>query len=70
MWSLPTRPTRLAEYLTSAADALEGDRPAIGREGLKDAQPFLSPTGDGLHWLDQGAPEIIADYEGDGWHPA
>ncbi|MFE6031365.1 SMI1/KNR4 family protein [Streptomyces niveus] len=60
----------LAEYLTSAADALDGDGPAIGREGMKDALPFISPTGDGLHWLDQDAPEIIADYEGDGWRPA
>ncbi|MFD9871380.1 hypothetical protein [Streptomyces niveus] len=60
----------LADYLTSAADALDGDGPAIGREGLKDARPFISPTGDGLRWLDLDAPEIIADYKGDGWRPA
>lgn len=60
----------LAEYLTSAADALEGDGPAIGRDGLKDSRPFISPSGDGLRWLDRDAPEIIADHEVDGWRPA
>ncbi|WP_406402750.1 hypothetical protein [Streptomyces uncialis] len=60
----------LTQYLTSAADALEGDEPAIGREGIEDARPFISPTGDGLRWLDQDAPEIIDDHEADGWRPA
>lgn len=60
----------LAQYLTSTAAALDGDGPAIGREGLEDARPFISPTGDGLRWLDRDAPEIIDDHEADGWRPA
>ena len=31
----------LTEYLTSTADVLDSDAPAIGRAGLKDARPFI-----------------------------
>ncbi|MET8829842.1 hypothetical protein ABZX40_29870 [Streptomyces sp. NPDC004610] len=59
----------LGQYLAGTADALEGDAPAIGREGVADARPFVSPTGDGLRWLEYDVPDIIADHYGDGWRP-
>ncbi|MFJ3213139.1 hypothetical protein [Streptomyces flaveolus] len=55
---------RVCEYLADAARAL-----ATGTvcHTMAGEAPFISPSGDGLGWVDTDAPDVVEAHRLDGW---